>query len=186
MALFGLASPFGAAAIYRTADALVPVRKLLREAGEALADKGRVSWKFKIPSAVGAAAGTAIGGAAGAATVVVGAAAGAHGAAAITSGLAFAGSLAGGGMVAGIAVAAAPAAVLGIVGYAFLAKRNHRKLLQEKQALLHEALRKHDSAIRTQQQATSISEDELHYLRGLIARLGDVISNLRGDLGQAT
>lgn len=43
MALFGLASPFGAAAIYRTADALVPVRKLLREAGEALADKGRVS-----------------------------------------------------------------------------------------------------------------------------------------------
>lgn len=184
MSFFGSGSPFGRSAVYRSAEALVPVRKLLREAGEVLADKGRTSWKFKVPSVVGAAAGTAVGGAAGAATVTLGAAAGAHGAAAITSGLAFAGGLAGGGMVAGIAVAAAPAVVLGIAGYAVLAQQNQRKLIQEKQALLQDALRKHDAAIRAQQRATSANEEELRYLRGLVARLEDVIGNLRGDLGQ--
>ena len=86
-------------------------------------------------------------------------------------------------MVAGIAVAAAPAAVLGIAGYAVLAKRNHRKLLQEKQALLQEALRKHDAAIRIQQRANSANESDLHDLRGLVAKLADVIANLRSDLG---
>jgi hypothetical protein len=172
-------------AVYRTAEALVPVQKLLREAGVALSEKRRASWNFKVPPVIGAAAGTAAGGAVGAATVTLGAAAGAHGAAAITSGLAFAGSIVGGGMVAGMAVAAAPAAVLAVAGYAALARRNQRKLVLEKQALLQDALRKHDAVIRAQQQANIANADELSYLRGLVARLEEVIGNLRGDLGQA-
>jgi hypothetical protein len=172
-------------AVYRTADALIPVRKLLHEAGEAISEVGSSSRGIKIPSVIGAAAGTAAGGAAGAATVALGAAASAHGAAAITSGLAFAGSILGGGMVAGMAVAATPAVVLGVAGYAALARRNQRRLMLEKQALLQEALRKHDAAIRAQQQAAGANEDELRYLRGLVAKLDEVIGNLRGDLDQA-
>ena len=46
----------------------------------------------------------------------------------ITSGLAAAGSLIGGGMVAGIGVLAAPIAILGIGGYALAKKRKNAKL----------------------------------------------------------
>nr|WDS96444.1 hypothetical protein VW1_00016 [Enterobacter sp.] len=49
-------------------------------------------------------------------------------AAGITSGLATAGSIVGGGMVAGIGVLAAPVAVLGIGGYAIVKHRKNGKL----------------------------------------------------------
>ena len=48
-------------------------------------------------------------------------------AAGITSGLAAAGSIVGGGMVAGIGVLAAPIAILGIAGYALAKKRKNAK-----------------------------------------------------------
>jgi hypothetical protein len=54
----------------------------------------------------------------------------------ITSGLAAAGSLVGGGMVAGIGVLAAPIALLGVGGYAIAKKRRTAKRL----AILHEAI----------------------------------------------
>ena len=46
----------------------------------------------------------------------------------ITSGLAAAGSIVGGGMVAGIGVLAAPVAILGVTGYALAKRRNNAKL----------------------------------------------------------
>uniref|UniRef100_UPI001F154FF2 hypothetical protein n=2 Tax=Enterobacterales TaxID=91347 RepID=UPI001F154FF2 len=49
-------------------------------------------------------------------------------AAGITSGLATAGSIVGGGMVAGIGILAAPVAVLGIGGYAIVKHRKNGKL----------------------------------------------------------
>lgn len=49
-------------------------------------------------------------------------------AAGITSGLATAGSIVGGGMVAGIGVLAAPVAILGIAGYAIAKKRKNAKI----------------------------------------------------------
>lgn len=48
-------------------------------------------------------------------------------AAGITSGLAAAGALVGGGMVAGIGVLAAPVAILGVAGYALAKKRKSAK-----------------------------------------------------------
>lgn len=59
-------------------------------------------------------------------------------AAGITSGLATAGALVGGGMVAGIGVLAAPIAVLGIGGYALMKKRKNAQLA----AALGEAIAK--------------------------------------------
>lgn len=49
-------------------------------------------------------------------------------AAGITSGLATAGSIVGGGMVAGIGVLAAPVAILGIAGHAIAKKRKNAKI----------------------------------------------------------
>jgi len=49
-------------------------------------------------------------------------------AAGITSGLAAAGSIIGGGMVAGIGVLAAPVAILGVAGYGLAKKRRNAKL----------------------------------------------------------
>lgn len=49
-------------------------------------------------------------------------------AAGITSGLAAAGSIIGGGMVAGIGVLAAPVAILGVAGYALAKKHKNAKL----------------------------------------------------------
>lgn len=49
-------------------------------------------------------------------------------AAGITSGLAAAGSIVGGGMVAGIGVLAAPIAILGVAGYALAKKHKNAKL----------------------------------------------------------
>lgn len=49
-------------------------------------------------------------------------------AAGITSGLATAGTVIGGGMVAGIGVLAAPVAILGVVGYALAKKHKNAKL----------------------------------------------------------
>ncbi|MCZ6156442.1 hypothetical protein O6B72_06410 [Campylobacter ureolyticus] len=46
----------------------------------------------------------------------------------ITSGLAAAGSVVGGGMVAGVAVLAAPVAALGVIGYAIAKKRKNAKI----------------------------------------------------------
>lgn len=46
----------------------------------------------------------------------------------ITSGLAAAGSIVGGGMVAGIGVLAAPVAILGVTGYALAKRRKSAKL----------------------------------------------------------
>ncbi|WP_281079250.1 hypothetical protein [Klebsiella quasivariicola] len=59
-------------------------------------------------------------------------------AAGITSGLATAGSIVGGGMVAGIAVLAAPVAVLGIGGYAVVKHRKNARLT----AALSQAIQK--------------------------------------------
>lgn len=75
---------------------------------------------------LGALAGAGVGGAgAMAALSGLGSVAGLS-AAGITSGLAAAGSVVGGGMVAGVGVLAAPVAILGIAGYAFM-KRNKVK-----------------------------------------------------------
>ena len=56
-------------------------------------------------------------------------------AAGITSGLATAGSIVGGGMVAGIAVLAAPVAVLGIGGYAIVKHKNAKLTAALSQAI---------------------------------------------------
>lgn len=115
--------------IYASLDALEPVRRVLREAGAALADPGR-RVDFAAISEMGAALGGGVAGAAVGvgAVAATGTVAGLSGAG-IMSGLAALGGLIGAGAAAGIAVAAAPAALLAVGGYAAVSKINNNKLM---------------------------------------------------------
>ena len=74
----------------------------------------------------------------------------------ITSGLATAGAIVGGGMVAGIGVLAAPIAILGIAGYAIAKKRKNAKLA----VALGTALRKlYDVQTRLMENAEYFKEE---------------------------
>lgn len=80
----------------------------------------------KVVDAAGVAVGSALGGGASFTALYFGGVTGMS-AAGITSGLAAAGALVGGGMAAGVAVLAAPVVVLGVVGYATVKKRRNSK-----------------------------------------------------------
>jgi hypothetical protein len=174
-----------AAFIYESLSALKPIQKLVSEAGAAIDDKARTLFKSDIPEVLGAAGGIGAGAAAGAGILTASAASGTAGAAALTSGLATAGALVGGGMVAGIGVIAAPAIVLGVAGVWAVARRNKRKLLQVKEMLLQEALRKRDALLRELHSTNSSNRERIDYLARLVTQLQATAENLQADLQSA-
>ena len=109
--------------IYKNLPALEPVKKILKEANEALQDTGRTIASSSMPEVLGAIAGGTAGVGAGLVMVYAAGSVVGFSAAGITSGLAALGAILGGGMAAGIAVAAAPAAALGATGYALVVRR---------------------------------------------------------------
>jgi hypothetical protein len=169
---------------YPSLGALVPLRKVLDEAGKALHDPSRTLRHSTIPSLLGAGAGAGMGGVAGAAILSGGAASGTAGAAALTSGLAAAGGVVGGGMLVGIAVVAAPAVLLSVSGYALFSIMNRKKLDRERRALLQEAIIKTAAVAGQQRQTAQANHDRAEYLAALNAKLRDIIRNLREDLGE--
>src|ERR1700730_480090 len=174
-----------AAFIYESLSALKPIQKLVSEAGAAIDDKARTLFKSDIPEVLGAAGGIGAGAAAGAGILTASAASGTAGAAALTSGLATAGALVGGGMVAGIGVIAAPAVVLGVAGVWAVARRNKRKLLQVKEMLLQEAVRKRDALLRELHSTNSSNRERIDYLARLVTQLQATAENLQADLQSA-
>jgi hypothetical protein len=171
--------------VYRNLEALVPVTKLLEEAGKAVNDKVRTLKSNGIPEILGAVGGVGTGAAAGVGILAAGAAEGTAGAAALTSGLATAGSLVGGGMLAGIGVVAAPAVLLGIGGYWLLSERNKRKLAEAKEAALQDAIRKRDAILRELKAKNTDNEGRIEYLNRLVAQLLTTIDYLEADLQAA-
>lgn len=89
----------------------------------------------------------------------------------ITSGLAAAGTLVGGGMVAGIGVLAAPVAVLAVAGYALAKRRGNAKLA----AALHTAIEK---LHRIQERLAANAE----YFRNELAEIKAYIDNFETQL----
>ena len=171
---------------YRSLDALVPVKRVLDEAGAALADRSRTLLSSGVPEVLGAVAGVGAGTAAGAAIISVGAIASTTGAAALTSGLAAAGSVIGGGMLAGVAVAAAPAVALGVAGFAAVNWWNAHRLDQERRTLLQAALLKHHAVQDELRSENARNRERADYLHALVVKLEDIIGNLRGDLDDQT
>jgi len=167
--------------IYKNLDALEPVKKVLTEADEALKDNRRTINTSGMPEVLGAVAGGAIGVGAGLTLVSTLGVAG-LGAAGITSGLATLGAIVGGGMVAGIFVAGAPMAILGVSGYALMSHQNKKKLMQAKEALHQEAIRKHDAIIRELNDKINLTEERGQYLGALNILLQQIIKDLEADL----
>jgi len=103
-------------------------------------------------------------------------------AAGITSGLAAAGGLVGGGMAAGVAVLAAPAVLLGVGAYAVVSQRNKRKLKEKKEMLLQEAMKKQNAIISELRKSSDDNKARADYLTKLNTILQSIIIDLEGDL----
>lgn len=179
------ASKAGASQIYESISALKPIEVLISEAGAAINDKTRTAANSGISEFAGGVAGAAVGGAAGAAALSAGAASGTAGAAALTSGLSTLGGVVGGGMLSGVAVAALPAVALAAGGVYAVSRYNKQKLIEAKELLLQEALRKRDALTRELQTQTEMNHERTDYLTRLVAQLQGHVEKLQADLESA-
>lgn len=172
--------------IYKNIEALTPVEKVLNEVDKALGDQNRTdSDNDEIKEVLATAGGVAAGAGIGFAGLYFGGVTGLS-AAGITSGLAAAGGLIGGGMAAGVAVLAAPAVILGIGSYAFVSQRNKRKLKEKKELLLQEAMKKQNAIISELRKSSDDNKARADYLTKLNTLLQSIIIDLEGDLKVAT
>lgn len=100
-------------------------------------------------------------------------------AAGITSGLAAAGTIIGGGMVAGIGVLAAPIAVLGVAGYALVNHNRQQRIKQLQRDVLAKALQKQSAILQRLERSAELSEAAVRELRDRNAVLVQIIEALR-------
>lgn len=169
--------------IYKDVDSLRPIKKLVAEASSAVSDPFRTaSGDMQINEALTAAGGIGAGAALGFAGLYFGGSVVGLSAAGITSGLAAAGAIIGGGMALGIAVLAAPAVVLGVAGYAITTNYNYHKLQEQKQMLLQEILRKHNAIIGELNTTSQQNQERVDYLTRLNILLQAAIADLKNDL----
>lgn len=162
-------------------EALKPVLNIINEAGEALSDKKRTIATSSIPEVLGGALGAGFGGAASFAALYFAGTVGLS-AAGITSGLATAGAIIGGGMAAGTFVLAAPIAILGLGGALFISRRNKRKLNEIKELMLQEAIKKHDAIIRVLKHESNNNKERIEYLTSINFLLQSAIRDIKADL----
>jgi hypothetical protein len=100
-------------------------------------------------------------------------------AAGITSGLAAAGALIGGGMVAGIGVLSAPIAMLAVGGYAMLHTRRQSRIKQLQREVLAKAIQKQGAILRRLEEDAHLTAEEVQELRDRNAVLTEIIRRLR-------
>jgi hypothetical protein len=167
--------------IYENDRSLKPIHRLLDEASQGLEDENRTIPDSSMPSVLGAAIGGGMGAVGSYAALYFLGTTGLS-AAGITSALAAAGGLLGGGMVAGIGVLAAPVAVFAVVGYG-ISERNRRwRLKQEKERLLQQLIKKHDAVLKALKKKADINEERVKYLESLVILLKKAIQDLNHDL----
>lgn len=159
-----------------------PIQILETEAGEAIKDPSRTIESSSMPAVLAAAIGTGVGGTASFAALYFMGTVGFTTVAGVTSGLAAAGSLVGGGMLAGFGVLLAPAAVLGVAGYAIFSQREKKKLIQTKEVLLKSIITKHDAILKEMKSRISKTEEQVKYLEALNISLTRAINDLKHDL----
>lgn len=167
---------------FKTLDSLTSVQNVLNEAAMALSDKTRTISTSSIPTALTGAVGAATGGVVSFAALYLGRSVAGLSAAGITSGLAAAGAIVGGGMAAGVAVLAAPVAVLAAGAVGLTMRSKHKKLANAKQAMYQEALRKQNAILAQLQQERNADKDRVEYLNSLNELLKAAIRDLRSDL----
>lgn len=168
---------------FQSVDSMQLVVNVVNEAAAALNDKNRTIRESAIPEVLVGALGAGIGGVCsfvalyGLGTVVGLSAPG------ITSGLAAAGTIIGGKMVAGVFVLAAPVAVLAATGVGVASHLKNKQLRQEKERLYEEALKKHEAIIKAMKAEVDADKERMDYLQSLNILLQQAIKDLRHDLG---
>lgn len=168
---------------FQSQDALKTVQSVIDDADKALNDKSRRIEDSPIADAVAGAAGVGLGAGIGFAGLYLGGSVVGLSAAGITSGLAAAGGLIGGGMVAGIAVLAAPAVVLGGAGVGIASHVRNKKLREAKELIYKNAVKKQTAIVKALREETNADKERIEYLNGLNILLQSAIIDLKHDLG---
>ena len=169
--------------VFQSVESLQQVVNVINEAAAAVSDKSRTIRESAIPEVLAGALGAGIGGV-GSFAALYGLGGVGLSAAGITSGLAAAGAIVGGGMVAGVFVLAAPVAILAAGGVGIASHLKHRQLRQEKERLYKEALKKHQAIIQAMKDEADADKERLDYLQSLNILLTQAIKDLKKDLGE--
>lgn len=169
---------------FQSVESLQQVVNVVNEAAIALNDKSRTIKGSAIPEVLSGALGAGIGGV-GSFAALYGLGTVGLSAAGITSGLAAAGSIVGGGMVAGVFVLAAPAVILAAGGVGVASHLKNKQLKQEKERLYQEALKKHEAIIKALKEEVNADKERLDYLHSLNILLTQALKELKYDLGVA-
>lgn len=167
---------------FETLESLENVKRVLEEASEGLKIKTRNIDNSSIPDVLGAALGVGTGGVASFAALYLGGSVVGLSAAGITSGLAAAGAVVGGGMAAGVAVLAAPVAILGIAGYGVVSSYRHKKLQNLKEELLREVIKTHDAIVRALKEQIDSDKKRIEYLKSMQILLAKALQDLKSDM----
>ena len=168
---------------FQSQEALMRVQEVIDDADKALNDTSRKIDDSPIGEALAGAVGVGVGAGVGFAGLYLGGSVVGLSAAGITSGLAAAGSLIGGGMVAGIAVLAAPAVILGGAGIGIASNIKNRKLREAKELLYKNALAKQSAILRALKEESDADKKRIDYLNALNIFLQAAIKDLKHDLG---
>lgn len=169
---------------FQSQDALQTVQAVIDDADKALNDESRRIEDSPIGEAVSGAVGVGVGAGIGFAGLYLGGMTGLS-AAGITSGLAAAGGIVGGGMVAGIAVLAAPAVILGGAGVGIASHVKNKKLREAKELIYKNALAKQTAIVKALKEESNADKARIDYLTGLNVLLQSAIKDLQHDLGIA-
>lgn len=169
---------------FQSVDSLQPVVNVVNEAAVAMSDKKRTIKESAISEVLSGALGAGIGGI-GSFAALYGLGTVGLSAAGITSGLAAAGGILGGGMAAGVFVLAAPVAILAAGGVGVANRLRARQLNQEKERLYQEALRQHEAVIKALREEVNAGKERLDYLNGLNILLQRAVEDLQHDLSVA-
>lgn len=169
--------------VFQSVESLQQVVNVVNEAAAAVNDKSRTIRESAIPEVLTGALGAGMGGV-GSFAALYGLGTVGLSAPGITSGLAAAGSIVGGGMVAGVFVLAAPVAVLAAGGVSLASHLKNKQLRQEKERLYKEALKKHEAIIQALKSEANADKERYDYLMSLNTLLRRVIKDLKKDLGK--
>lgn len=167
---------------FQSVESMQSVVNVVNEAAAALNDKSRTIRESAIPEVLAGALGAGIGGV-GSFAALYGLGVVGLSAAGITSSLATAGTIVGGGMTAGVFVLAAPVALLAATSVGVASHLKNKQLRREKERLYKEALKKHDAIIKAMKADADADKKRLEYLQSLNILLQQAIKDLRHDLG---
>ena len=141
-------------------ESLNTVKSVIDDADAALKDKSRKIKDSPLSETLAGAVGVGVG-----------------------AGISFAALYLGGGMVAGLAVLAAPAAILGGLAVGTTSHFKNKKLRQSKELLYKTALAKQTAILKALKEESDADKERIEYLKSLSVLLQAAIQDLRCDLG---